>query len=104
MKKLIPVKENNQTVGYLFNCPGCGGHVVHVKPYKNGIGASWTWNGDLDKPTFRPSVLSKVIRADGTISYVCHLWVTDGNLLYLNDCTHEYSGQMIEMEEIEEAF
>jgi Family of unknown function (DUF6527) len=35
---------------YMFHCPGCGrGHGYHV-PH-------WDFNGDLEKPTFTPSLL-----------------------------------------------
>jgi len=30
---------------------------------------------------------------------VCHSFVTDGNIQYLGDCTHELAGQTIELPE-----
>ena len=32
--------------------------------------------------------------------FTCHSFVTDGKIQYLNDCTHEYAGQTIELEDI----
>lgn len=57
----------------------------------------WTWNGDVDKPTLRPSVLttqeSKGMR--------CHTWVSDGQAQFLDDCSHELRGQTLDMLEVE---
>lgn len=39
-----------------YHCPGCNDtHVLPVQPQPDGKG--WTWNQDLDKPVFGPSVL-----------------------------------------------
>lgn len=39
--------------GLLFWCPGCKeSHYVTTDG-----GGAWTWDGDADRPTFRPSVL-----------------------------------------------
>ncbi|MGH6982018.1 MAG: DUF6527 family protein [Stellaceae bacterium] len=38
--------------GYLFWCPGCGEmHIVRTDP-----GGGWTYNGDVNRPTFKPSI------------------------------------------------
>lgn len=105
MGKLYYIRdEDNQNiiVGYYFDCPAesCTGHTLFVKPFKSVIGSSWEFNEDLNKPTFRPSVLTKRYTYDG-LEEVCHFFVTEGNIYYLNDCTHNLAGQTIEMEEVE---
>lgn len=82
----------------LFNCPGCGclHSVATITP--NGMGAKWKWNGDTEKPTFTPSVLvranyTSVLRMDD----VCHSFVTDGKIRFLNDCTHKLAGQIVDL-------
>jgi hypothetical protein len=64
----------------------------------------WTWNGDTEKPTLRPSVRTQGVdsREDGQYGkpYVCHTWVNDGQAQFLNDCTHELRGQTIDMLEV----
>jgi hypothetical protein len=30
----------------------------------------------------------------------CHLFITDGKIEYLADCTHELAGKTVEMEEV----
>lgn len=98
MTKLLKITENDQVVAYLFDCPGCkGSHAPYVRPHKAPNGASWEFNGNLDNPTFTPSILSKVTRTDGSKTMVCHLYVKDGKIQYLTDCTHSLAGQTIEM-------
>lgn len=67
---------------YFFHCPGCeNAHGFHVP--------RWEWNGSMDSPTFRPSL---VCNRDDPASR-CHLWVTDGTIHFLPDCHHELAGQ-----------
>lgn len=51
----------------------------------------WTWNGDVDKPTLKPSLLSK------TPECVSHCWITDGKVQFLSDTTHEFKGQTVDL-------
>lgn len=95
--KLLPIGEKDNIVGYMYYCPGCNSHhAPYVRPHKSPNGASWEFNGDMDKPTFRPSILTRVNRSDGK-TMVCHSFVTDGNINYLPDCTHRLAGQSVEM-------
>jgi hypothetical protein len=63
----------------------------------------WEWNGSIDKPTLRPSILvSTVAYHDAHFSIpkkVCHSFVTDGCIEFLSDCTHELKSRTVEMEE-----
>lgn len=56
-----------------------------------GSGRSWSWNGDAEKPTVNPSVL---LTRPGMRN---HLFIRDGKLQYLSDCTHELAGRTVEM-------
>lgn len=79
------------TRGYSFECPGCGiMHAVNVA----GDGNVWTFNGDTERPTFTPSILIRNAE-------VCHSFVTDGRIQFLNDCTHALAGQTVELPEVE---
>lgn len=51
---------------------------------------AWTWNGDLEKPTLKPSV--KTTHADGKVS---HIWLTDGMCQHLADSTDGLAGQTL---------
>lgn len=103
-----------------FWCPGCKGmHVVRV----SGNNA-WTWNQDVNNPTFSPSLLiasgckSSLYTAgdpcwctynrdnpDKEKSFecsICHSFIRDGNIEFLNDCTHELSGKTVRISDLPE--
>jgi hypothetical protein len=106
---------------YLFWCPGCNqGHHVRIGP--NG----WTFNNDGDRPTFSPSVLvtGTKFTEKGESEYqqwcndgypnlggkafdhmktVCHSFVTDGRIQFLNDCTHSLAGQTVDLPDFDES-
>lgn len=90
-----------------FWCPAC--EDVHGINYAPG---RWTWNGSLDAPTIRPSVAvggvqwavgepshkpkhTKVTKAGAPI--LCHSYVTDGQIAFLDDCTHDLAGQTVDL-------
>ena len=53
---------------------------------------TWGFNGDVEKPTFTPSI--KVLSYVGkSVSCVCHSQITDGKIFFYNDSTHELSSQ-----------
>jgi hypothetical protein len=71
-----------------ITCPGCGyGHPFRIK----GDGPVWTWNGDMIKPTFTPSMLVNKSHPEKQ----CHSHVTDGNIQFLADCWHALKGQTV---------
>ncbi|ACB80822.1 hypothetical protein Mpop_2665 [Methylorubrum populi BJ001] len=84
----------------LFWCPGCdGAHAVNVGP------GGWSFNGDFERPTFLPSVLVRYDGSDagkdGAPPAVCHSFVTDGEIRYLNDCTHALAGQTVPLKDFD---
>ena len=73
-----------------FHCPGCGyGHSFRVK--SNAGLPVWTWNQDMLKPTFSPSLLVNGRWPEKT----CHLFLRDGLLEFLGDCHHDLKGQTV---------
>ena len=79
--------------GYLLICPGC--------EYGHFYDSRWSFNGNLDKPTFSPSFLSKYERPGDFKEEVCHSFVTDGVIQFLPDCTHKLAGLSVELEDID---
>ena len=86
----------------VFACPGCaaGGPPsydgIHALPIKvdgedNGGKPSWTWNGDLEKPTLHPSILTRGDRVHAR----CHSYLRDGVFEFLNDCEHPLVDQLV---------
>lgn len=80
----------------VYWCSGCKSiHTVAVEG-KQHNGANWSWNGSMEKPTFQPSVLSTY--ETPTMKRVCHTYITDGVVNFLDDCTHEFKGQHVPLE------
>ena len=105
-----------------FMCPGCEElHQVVVEGSEEYKGAVWEWNGDMDKPTFSPSLLVRVghyIPGHGDTCWcsyndehpdnpapfkcmVCHSFIREGKIEFLSDCTHKLAGQTVELPDIE---
>lgn len=92
-------REGSDHLWY-FMCPGCNGpHTVSSNAH--------VFNGNVDRPTFTPSVLvtgnihtdepgylydSKPIR--------CHSHIADGQIEFLLDCNHSLAGQTVELPDI----
>jgi hypothetical protein len=98
MPKIYGLRDRGEgpIVVYVFYCPGCKeDHPYRVKPYSEL--PVWTFNGDLESPTFTPSLLCN----GSDPASRCHLFVTDGKIQYCSDCHHELAGQTVEMQEYE---
>lgn len=82
----------------VFFCPGCQcGHGVWTTVSNAHSGATWSWNGSMDKPTFSPSLLIQH-HHDGK-DHRCHTIVTDGKIHFCADCSHGLAGQVVDMVE-----
>src|SRR5580693_7183608 len=103
-----------------INIPGPNGQLT-LPIITHGARADthyWSWNGDIDKPTLRPSVLSQAghyapnFKPNDDICcctyykehpeeerhftcYRCHTWINDGNAVFLPDSTHEFAGKTV---------
>lgn len=99
--------------GIVINCPGCrtmgllGKHVLPVRWLPPGRAESpnaqgkphWDFDGNLEWPTLAPSVLATIDSPH--LHLVCHSFVRDGRIEYLNDCTHELAGKTIDLPDFE---
>ena len=85
----------------MFWCPGCdSAHGLRVRVPANENGpASWEFNGNYDRPTFRPSILVTMPDPNrpGVNLEVCHSYVTDGRIQFLGDCSHQYAGATLDL-------
>lgn len=61
----------------------------------------WSWNGDTEKPTLKPSILSKAPYGPEKIEIRCHSFVNDGQVQFLNDCSHEFAGQTLDLLDVD---
>ena len=84
------------TCGYHFFCPGCktihGFRIVNYDPNANPPLPTWTFNGDLEKPTFSPSLL---YQKENGAKQRCHLFMTNGELHFCGDSEHELAGKVV---------
>lgn len=71
-------------------CPGCD--CYQRIPIAGSM--AWQWNGSLTAPTLTPSILSRG-------KFVCHSYVRNGRIEFLNDCTHQFAGQSVKMESVD---
>jgi hypothetical protein len=54
----------------------------------------WTFNGNLEAPTFTPSLMTNRGAPDQ-----CHLVLTDGIISFCDDCWHELKNTNIPIED-----
>lgn len=105
-------------VGYHFVCPGCK-HTHVVSVIRPAPATGWQFNGNVEAPTFSPSILAKSghyatgksaegcyncaenaahpEEAEGFDCMICHSFVTDGRIQFLSDCTHALAGQTVDL-------
>jgi len=75
-------------------CPGCEvAHAIPVEKPNPANGAVWRFNGDMERPTFSPSL---------HLVGFCHSFVTDGRIQFLNDCSHALAGQTVDLPDMPE--
>jgi hypothetical protein len=109
-----------------FFCPGCNEmHQITVDRAYSPQGPVWGYDGDPDCPTFTPSILVRGTRldltddeleamweefplpearakllADHRYNFVCHSFVTKGQILFLSDCTHALAGKTVPLPDL----
>lgn len=89
-----PCLRIDERGGHLFWCPGC--EKPHRFTADQDAGAQWTvarWN----PLTIAPSVQVTQHSQKGRVENRCHLFIRDGNLQFLNDCTHHLAGKSVPM-------
>lgn len=97
VSKVLAIADNswNDNYGtcYLHWCLGCQQlHIINVeKP--NRCNAMWKFDGNLESPTFSPSINHPGI---------CHYFIKNGNIEYCSDSKHEFSGKIIPMPDFPE--
>lgn len=113
MGALSRILRNGQDGLLIFWCPGCDS--AHGITVGEGAGPRWSWDGNVDAPTFAPSILVRsetwtppvtaenhedYKRAPWTqtkVATVCHSFVAAGRIQFLDDCTHGLAGQTVDL-------
>lgn len=105
-------QANNPNAGgktLMFYCPACSEtHGVNIEG-NSSKEPQWIFNGDVNKPTFSPSVrVSWTEPSDNENEFddttkdkqiCCHFFVTNGMISYCGDCTHEFKNRIVPMVE-----
>ena len=101
-------------IAFRFHCPGCDeDHAVRTAGDRPG--PKWSFNGDIDAPTFEPSIRvtgvqwptdeeEALIERGETVEtrpLCCHSFVRGGRIQFLSDCTHGLAGRVVDLPEIE---
>lgn len=81
----------------VLHCPG----PIPTRMLPVGVNHGWKWNGDTEKPTITPSIRTSYLEY-GKKEVICHSYVTDGKIQFLDDCTHVFAGQTLDLLEVEE--
>ena len=102
-----------QCISYSFYCPGCASlnrpyscdahafftsnpNPIDTKCWKPQL--NWDFNGDLDNPTFSPSLLNWLDEPEH-MAFRCHLFLREGKIHYCDDCSHSFAGKVIDLAE-----
>jgi hypothetical protein len=60
---------------------------------------AWDWDGNLEKPTVSPSILTGKDSPN-----ICHSFLRTGVFQFLGDCTHAYANQYIDLPDLPDWF
>lgn len=96
MSKLGVSERDGKVIGYLMRSPGSGA-IVCFYTKDSGEACYWDFNGNLERPTFSPSML---IHPNG-VHCRDHFFVRDGKIEYLSDCEHTLAGKTVDMVEFD---
>lgn len=97
--KLHAITKDDTVVGYHHWCPACDEpHGIAVGT-PNRSGAVWTFDGNLESPTFAPSVRCFAVDDDGKRETLCHYFIRNGMVEFCSDNPHALSGQTVELPE-----
>lgn len=101
----VSAKLRRADNGFMHWCPAC----EEMHPLPDG----WKFDGDLEKPTFRPSFAhSGVVIKNGEwtgdwvyangkpVPWRCHYILTAGILNFQNDCTHALAGKAVPLPDL----
>lgn len=86
-------------------CPGCEEMHAFYVGTPTSRGARWSFDGNVEKPSFTPSMNITSPRAewgDGEVAEAtcCHYFLSAGFLQFLGDCTHALKGQTVELPDL----
>ncbi len=94
MPKVQILEVDGEFCKWVIFCPAC-------KDFHQ-MNDGWEYNGLEDSPTFSPSIMVTQGFGNAKAATVCHSFVTDGKIRYLQDCTHDMAGKVVALPECPE--
>jgi hypothetical protein len=86
--------QKGEHAGWSIFCPAC--HCGHL------FDTRWEFNGNVDLPTFTPSMLVHAHKYGTRTRPTCHSFVTNGQIAFLPDSGHAMAGQTVDLPDWEE--
>jgi hypothetical protein len=105
----VSAKLRKTEHGFMHWCAGCDDlHHINVAPHHEGKRPNWSFDGDIEKPTFNPSVLHRwgknvdpnFVEESPDESGICHYFIRAGHIEYCGDCTHELKGRTVALPDL----
>lgn len=109
MSRIVSVRRFPDSAHLTMWCPGCkSGHTITVDS-EDG----WTWDGNEDRPTISPSILSwprktlidhdlegDALTDPSNVRDIprCHSFVRAGRWEFLADSEHDLAGQTVDVQ------
>jgi len=84
MSQLLEVVQG---AGHAHWCPGC--KDMHRIP------ETWEFDGNMERPSFSPSVKHGWLWGEKKESKVCHYFIKLGQIIFCSDCTHPMAGHTV---------
>lgn len=89
--------ETHDGITYcIYDCPCGDKQWIPI----TGEEPIWQFNNDVNNPTLSPSIRTTWGPKENPTKHLCHVFMKEGKIQFLTDCTHEYAGQTIELSEI----
>ena len=92
--KLKRVSYSDQTIGpgWRHYCPGCERmHVIPTDARAQPNGHKWTFDGNMESPTFSPSI---------NIVGQCHYFIRAGMIEFCGDSKHALAGKTVPLPDL----
>jgi hypothetical protein len=91
--------------GFTHWCPGCDAAHEYVTERRDGKHDAdhpvWTFNGNVESPTFSPSMRLFIPAHDGLpMKTMCHYILTAGKIEFCIDSAHALSGKIVPLPEL----
>ena len=95
-QRVIIMESEGETIAMMY-MPGL---PCPLQIRVSGLPPVWSWNKDVYNPTFYPSILTRLPWGEEGKEICNHVYVKNGMIQYLWDCSHEYAGKILPMPQL----